>query len=413
MQQDPEPPGGTRLVEVPVSLLENGMYIAALDRPWMVPPHLLKRGRSDLRRLRSYCRSVYVDPQRSQPQVQAILSALQTPPDLSEIAPMPAEERRSPAVTSSDPREMHHAEQLYTKTQRTLQRLMRDEHDWYRRLPTLQREIGRLIASLEVVPDTLVWLTRLKHRGAYRMEHGLNVAILAIAFGQHLGHERSRLEALGLAGLLHDVGKMRLDQAILDKPGPLTEEEFAHVQSHVLRGYAMLEHDPHLPTAVKIACRDYHERLDGSGYPRGKPARGIGEAARILAIVDTYDAITSDRVYSPARPATEALGILHQGRRHLFDGRLVDRFIDWIGLYPLGTLVELNNGMVGIVVAQVPDQPLRPQVLVKLDERKAAIPGKRVDLAEPALGGFRLSVDKALPPGAYGVQLDTLPMPDG
>ncbi|MBB3141804.1 HD-GYP domain-containing protein [Halomonas organivorans] len=413
MQQDPEPPGGSRLVEVPVSLLENGMYIAALDRPWMVPPHLLKRGKSDLRRLRSYCRSVYVDPQRSQPQVQAILSALQMPPDPAEFTPFPPQERRRSAIASDDPREVQHAEQLYFKTQRTLLRLMRDEHDWYRRQPTLQREIGRLIASLEVVPDTLVWLTRLKHRVAYRMEHGLNVAILAMAFGQHLGYERSRLEELGLAGLLHDVGKMRLDQAVLDKPGPLSEEEFQHVQGHVLHGFAMLEHDPHLPTAVKIACRDYHERLDGSGYPHGKPGRDIDETARILAIVDTYDAITSDRVYSPARPATEALGILYQGRRCHFDGRLVDHFIDWIGLYPLGSLVELNNGMVGIVVAQVPDQPLRPRVLVKLDERKTAIPGVLIDLAEPDLGGLRLSVEKSLPPGAYGVQLEALPIPGG
>ena len=237
----------------------------------------------------------------------------------------------------------------------------------------------------------------------------LNVGILAMIFGRHLGHERDRIEELGLAGMLHDVGKMKLDQAILNKPGKLTSEEFAHVKTHVTLGYAMLKDDARLSITIKDACRDHHERLDGSGYPHGKQAHELDEASKIIAIVDTYDAITSERVYGPARPTAEALRILYQARGILYDDELVIRFIECIGIYPPGSIVELNNGMVGVVLSVEPDKRLKPRLLLMLDEKKAPISERVIDLADARLASDRqMHIRKVLPPGTFGIRLEGL-----
>ncbi|SHF23745.1 HDIG domain-containing protein [Modicisalibacter ilicicola DSM 19980] len=401
-----------QLIRVPVTCLQAGMFVAALDRPWIETPFLLEglllRESRDIHRLQRHCRHVYVDAERSETGVQATLRGLQTlKGPSSPRRPFPA--RRPYPIQRPVEQEFVYARHDFNNAKEMVHRLLRDKHDWHRDIPKVKQTVSRFAGSILANPSALGWLTRLKHKSEYTAEHCLNVGILAMTLGRHLGQDRNRIEELGLAGMLHDLGKMKLDQAILAKPGKLTHEEFAHVKTHTLEGYAMLENEEGLPTVVREACRDHHERLDGSGYPHGKRAGDIGETARIIAIVDTYDAISSRRVYEEARPTPEALRILYQARGTLYDDELVIRFIECIGVYPPGSIVELNNGMVGVVLSVEPDKRLKPRLLLMLDERKALMPKTVIDLADASVSSDRqMHVRKVLPPGAFGIHLEGL-----
>ncbi|MEN1729640.1 MAG: HD domain-containing phosphohydrolase, partial [Pseudomonadota bacterium] len=205
------------------------------------------------------------------------------------------------------------------------------------RIDTAKQVITEIAGSLNENVAALSWLIRIKDVDDYTAQHCINVAILSIALAHAAGWPREQVEEAGLAGLLHDLGKMRLDQAILNKPDRLTAEEFEHIKAHSMAGYQMLRKDEGIPESVRQAVRSHHERPDGSGYPDGIAGEIIPEVARLVAIVDAYDAITSNRVYDPARSHHEALGILYKERGRQFDGELVEVFIRLLGWVTYGT----------------------------------------------------------------------------
>ena len=239
-----------------------------------------------------------------------------------------------------------------------------------------------LTASIIRNPDALLCLTQLKNRDTYTSRHSVNVCIFALAFGLYIGIPREELYVLGIGALLHDVGKMRLPSAVLNKPGRLTEEEFSLVKTHPLLSRDILSGCGDITEKALGIALLHHERVDGSGYPYGYKGREIPLFARMVSIIDVYDAITSDRVYHAAASPLDALRNLYNWRYRSFDNRLVEKFIRCLGIYPLGTVVELSSGEVGIVIALNQEQRTKPLIKLLLDRNKDPyVVGTLIDLA--------------------------------
>jgi len=255
--------------------------------------------------------------------------------------------------------------------------------------------------------DALIWMSKIRSQDQYTSEHCLNVCILAIAFGRHLGMIESDLERLGLCGLLHDVGKMRVPIDILNKPAKLSEKEFNIVKAHTIHGRNLLMSSPGIPNAVIDVAYSHHEKVNGEGYPRQLPGSGISEFSRIIALVDAYDAMTAERCYSEGMASTEALKIIFKDRGEHFDERFALEFIKCIGLYPPGTLVELVNGLICIVLETNTKYRHLPKVIAinKQDELLDKL--FQIDLAELEKGTLDKSflIKRALKDGSFGVYI--------
>jgi putative nucleotidyltransferase with HDIG domain len=203
----------------------------------------------------------------------------------------------------------------------------------------------------------------------------MNVCILALTFGRTLGLERKQLDMLGLGALLHDIGKMSIPMEILNKPGRLTDEEFEMIKSHSMNGYNLLRQKKDMPGEVLDIVRSHHERINGRGYPDGLTADFIGLLVQITSIVDVYDAITSDRCYHDGIAPHDALKNMFDWAGENFDADLVENFIKCLGIYPIGSMVELNTGHIGIVVSASEKARLRPIILVVINKN-----GERYDV---------------------------------
>jgi uncharacterized domain HDIG len=222
---------------------------------------------------------------------------------------------------------------------------------------------------------------RLKSFDEYTYTHCINVSILAVILGRKLGYAREKLEVLGIAGLFHDVGKATIPEAILNKPGKLTDEEMAVMRTHPLRGYKLLREQKDIPVEVLRGCLEHHEKHDGSGYPRGLKGDAISDYSRLLAVVDVYDALTSRRVYKEPMPPGKVLGMMYTWRVTDFHPNIVEQFIKSLGVYPVGSLVRLSSGDHAVVVDHNPAAPLSPLVRIAFDQAMRPIGGSTQDLS--------------------------------
>ncbi|WP_326975038.1 HD-GYP domain-containing protein [Caproicibacter sp. BJN0012] len=213
--------------------------------------------------------------------------------------------------------------------------------------------------------NVMVNMIDLKSYDNYTYYHSVNVGVLSIVVGVAFGMDPNSLYKLGLGALLHDIGKVFIDKNIIDKPGPLTPEEFATVKKHPALGYEYLRNaNLDLPISSLVGIRQHHERLDGSGYPDGISGREIHQFSRIISIADVFDAMTSDRPYRAAMMPSEVMEFLMGGAGKLFDLEFVSLFTRKVAAFPLGTCVLLSNGLTAIVVENYEDCCLRPKVKV-------------------------------------------------
>ncbi|MGK4475936.1 HD-GYP domain-containing protein [Aeromonas molluscorum] len=251
--------------------------------------------------------------------------------------------------------------------------------------------------------DAMLCLARIRAKDAYLMEHSMNVAILLANFGRYLGLERNVLKELTLGGLLHDVGKIMTPDAVLNKPGKLTDEEFAIMREHVVHSHDILKATTGItPTMLEVAA-NHHERLDGSGYPRSLQGEQLSLYTRMSAIVDVYDAVTADRVYKQGMQPTQAFRILLKGAVTHFDEGLVTRFIKCMGVYPVGTLVLLSNQRLALVMQRNELTPLKP--LVKVIYHAAQRHYLEVQLLDLAKPGVNETIESTVDPKDYGITL--------
>jgi cyclic di-GMP phosphodiesterase len=218
--------------------------------------------------------------------------------------------------------------------------------------------------------------------------HSLAVSALCISFAQHLGLDAAQTQQIGIGGLLHDFGKVKVPSEILNKPGPLTEEEFEIMKSHVEHGKCILRQTTKIDESSIRVTADHHERLNGTGYPEGLQKGQISRFGQIAAVVDIYDALTAERCYKTSIPPTEALRKLFEWSDDYLNRELVEQFIAHVGIYPIGTLVRLRSGFVGVVVDHGEKGLLYPTVRVLFDTRRARL-----------LHPFSLDLSKKTPSG--------------
>jgi putative nucleotidyltransferase with HDIG domain len=209
--------------------------------------------------------------------------------------------------------------------------------------------------------DALACLTQMRQKDAYLLEHSINVSILMSIFAKHLNIEKDIIEELTTGALLHDIGKIKIPDEVLNKPGRFTEAEFEIMKNHSLFSKEILEEAGLTGIAVDIAGM-HHERLDGKGYPFGKKGEEISQYVRMASIVDVYDALTAERVYKAGMEPIKAFKILKDGCPDSFDPVLLNKFIQCIGIHPVGTLVRLSSQKIGLVTESNPATPLKPVV---------------------------------------------------
>jgi HD-GYP domain-containing protein (c-di-GMP phosphodiesterase class II) len=369
---------------ISVEELQFGMYIGGLDRPWLGTPFLYQgfvlRTAEELADLKRYCREVYVDTEKADP-------AGLTPPAPGTATGAPSLPRTGRTVyheTVSVEREWPKAGQALEDAQRAIATEFRKmQGEGVLDAGDVRRAVGSMTSSMLRNPDALMLFAAMRERGGYQLERALDVSVYMIAFARFLEMNEEDVEIAGLVGLLQDIGMLDLPPALLQRPGRLEPAEYKVVQGHVKRGREVLAANASLPPEVARYAAMHHERFDGSGYPLGLRGEAIETIGAMAGIVDTFDALTAKRPYAEAMSPSNALNLLFRMRDRLFHGYLVEQFIRCIGYFPVGSVVELNTGETGVVVAQNAEQRLQPKVMVVRDPQGRPLrPQKFLNLAK-------------------------------
>ena len=327
--------------------------------------------------------------------------------ELERILP-PGASRVTYRERSTVAEELPRAQKALAQSARALETLMADVEQ-QREIPleTAREAVGDMVTSMLDNPDAMLWVAQIREAHMATYQHGVRVSLYMIAVGRSLGLPREMIEALGLIGILADVGKTRVPRALLDKPGMLTPVEFRIAKDHVRLGLKALEADMPLAPEVRAGIAEHHERLDGSGYPRGLKGAEISLWGRIAGIADCIAALITDRPYAKAMAAQDALMNLYQWADTSFHGPLVEQFVQSVGVFPVGSLVELSNGEVAIVLAHNRARRLEPRVIIVADAQKRPIaePFERDLFKQAAVKGAKpLRIQRGLAAGAYGLK---------
>jgi putative nucleotidyltransferase with HDIG domain len=363
-----------------VDRLKVGMFVTELDRPWIETPFLRTRfvlkSPQQIAQLREYCSYVHIDTDRGiDTDDEADLAQVnaQVPDEMSQLS-----SNGSPAKDQSEKSfdvEIHQALEVRSRTKQVVERMLEDVRIGRSIDSTEAREaVENIMDSITRNREALVCLTQLKNRDEYTSIHSMNVCILCIAFARHLGLNEEQTRIIGVGALLHDLGKMLVPLEILNKPGKLTSEEFEIMKNHVLLGAELLKDTPGIPPRSLRVAMEHHERFKGGGYPRGLSEGQISLVGQLAAIVDVYDAITSDRVYHNHMHPHDAIKRMYEWSERDFNRSLLEKFIKCIGIYPLGSLVEVNKADIGFVISSNMTSALKPDVLLVMDGQRKRYP---------------------------------------
>ncbi|MBL1275434.1 MAG: HD-GYP domain-containing protein [Ectothiorhodospiraceae bacterium] len=405
-------------IQVYTSDLKIGMYVADLDRPWVDTPFLFQgfslTGVEEINDLSQFCEYVFVDVELStKGLMEHLLSYRFT------VASKKKSKKRPPKRKNS----VQFSEKEFRQALMDSFRVYKDARGWIDTMlddcrlgksvdTTKARElVVRLADEVITNPDALVWLTHLRSRDEYTATHCMNVCILALTFGRALDLDDKQLHKLGMGALLHDIGKMRVPDEILNKPGRFTEKEFDIIKMHPSIGHTMLMNDNELDMESLHIVLHHHERLDGGGYPSGMSELEIPLLTRIASIVDVYDAITSDRCYHDGVAPAQALENLFAWAKGNFDVSLLEKFIKCLGIYPIGTVVRLNTQDVGLVVATDVGHRIKPIVLLTTSaDGKPYLPRRLLNLSSAVWEetDSPVSIVGVLEPGSLGIELKTI-----
>ncbi len=408
------------------------MYVARLDKPWLKTPYELQgvkiRSHEDIERLRRYCNYVYVDIEKGcspDPRFWVVREGLRvydTPPRSAVSAKpvaTPEAHNEYTALRKTHYQDVTPIEAEFHVAEQAHERLQEDFHKVMDRLDrnnefdvdALNESICGVVDSIIRSPGAMTLVIKLRQFDDSTYTRALGTSVWCATFGRHLGLEKPSIETLALGGMLLDVGKSAIPVKLLRKPGKLTGREHKTLRDHVDQGVRMLSTtaglslEERLPMDVLQMVATHHERADGSGYPQCLGNAAIPIFGRIAGIVDSFDAMTNLRLYSTEEPMSphEAIAELYELRGKLFQAELVEQFIQTVGLYPTGALVELSTGEVGAVIAVNGLRRLRPSVMLLLDSNKEPLPQFRlVDLSS---SDESLSVVRGLQRGAYGIDM--------
>ena len=402
--------------QVRVEDLKLGMYVNELDRPWLETPFLFQGfpilTQHDIDQLQQYCRYVYVDDDQSVHIRPGQASASEHKKPVQRFQTRRMNIREEPALGTRG-RQRGFVETLpeAREVYRRAHHYITDLFGQIRQgrpvdLGQAQDLASRTVDNIVDNENAMLWLTLLKRKDEYTSFHSINVCALSVLFGSHLGLKDSELRLLGMGALLHDVGKMRIPSAILNKPQALDTHEMAIIREHPQLGIAILDEREDVPPLVREVVYSHHERYDGSGYPRGLQGEEINLFAMIVSIVDVYDAMTSDRAYHERISSHEVLNMMYGWHENEFRRDLLEEFIRCLGIYPVGSLVELSSGEVGVVMAVNREHNLRPMVLLVLDMHKKPYDTPRIiNLAVHWESGTPIHINRILPSDAFNLNV--------
>lgn len=414
-------------VKVDVRELQKGMYVAELDRPWLETPFLFQgfelRNEDERKMLERHCRYVYVDVHKSptftpkyfEGARMAFSQKLAREDDeikrkireLVHQKPQVLAPNRKPYVDETTfEQEIVEAKVIEKETRAAMDDAFHNIEKGKRfDLPLAQRAVGKMVESVIRNPDALICLSQLKDVNKYTALHSIRTSIIALAFGRHLALSRDELNTLGLGVLMHDVGMVRVPKSILEKPAGLARNEFEIMAQHVKWGLEILEESGGVPPGAQDVVGQHHERGEGHGYPNHLKGPAIMPAGLIGAIVDVYDAVTSDRTYGVAMSAEDALKRMYEWRHKDFTAQLVEDFIRCMGIFPIGSLVELSSGSVGVVITINRARRLKPKVALVLTASKTPYSQRIVaDLTEAKDAfGNEIKITRVLPSGSYDI----------
>lgn len=417
------------------------MFVTELDRPWLGTPFLLQgvllENDKQIEQLRQCCRRVLIDRRRS---VGNQYAEFPREKEAIRIAAAPSVSQRSVAASDSSTdegflslaRRLRERQALSSVPRARLperETQLEEEliysapviDDVHRTLESIRQGtdsagnidltrvsglVNEMAAGVQRNPDAMLWLTRLKITDQYSYDHAVDVSVHLMVFGRFLGLGSAAIEDLGLAGLMQDIGKAQVDPEILGKRTPLTADEYLKIKSHVAWSLELLERQHAFSASVLSIIAAHHERSDGSGYPRGLRGEGIVLHAEMAGLIDTYCAMTRQRVFRAAVSSHKALETLSHLRGGAFRNVLVDQFVQCLGIYPIGSLVELNTGEVAVVIQQNQVRRLRPRLLVLMapDKSLERRPRNLELLLNPTTPtGEPYRIKQALPSNAYGI----------
>jgi putative nucleotidyltransferase with HDIG domain len=397
--------------KVPIAELKLGMFIQDLNCGWMDHSFLrnsfMLRKEEDLEKLQqSGITDVYIDTVRgidssnapTQEEVQADLTArmLEAPAHPPLVMP-------PPGTRTTHQQELRFAKEIQQEANKVIRSVLDDVRLGKQiQVERVSPVVSQITDSILRNPGTLLSLNRIREGDTYTFQHSVSVCTLLVTFCRHLELSQDTIQQAGMGGMLHDIGKMRVPDYILNKPGKLTEPEFDIMKSHVKLGLETLRQTQGISRTVIQVTGEHHERFEGSGYPFGMIGDEISQLGRMAAIVDVYDAITSNRIYHRGMEPPAALTKLFEWSDHHFDPALVQHFIQAIGIYPVGSLVRLESKRLGVVVEQGVQGLLYPKVRIFFDiaKRKSLTPFD-LDLWSPEGGGD--SILKNEDPDNWGV----------
>jgi HD-GYP domain-containing protein (c-di-GMP phosphodiesterase class II) len=387
-----------KLEMIPVDHLRIGMYVRELDKPWEESSFMFQgldvKTQQDILAVQKECRYVWVD-----------YSEYTLAPNKKISKPSALDNSTTSLLSDGADAGL---QKMHTLAQETVQNMFDDirlggQID----AGKVKNAVNDTVDSILRNPDAAIWLTRLQAKDKHTAQHSLNVTALSIVLGRDMGMSGKEMEDLGVCAMLHDVGKTSLPTELLNKEGPLSKDELVLMHKHPKFGRDVLVSTQSVFSGAADVAYCHHERPDGTGYPRGLSADEIPMYAQIVSIAEAYDTITTNQTYCEARSPSEALHILYAERGKQFDDELVIKFIDSIGIFPPGSVVEMSNGEVGIVLSNTRDK-LKPKVIILLDKNKDATPQRVVDLTHMTLNsdGAPYLIKTSLRDGEYGIVVE-------
>ena len=360
---------------IDVKDLRVGMFVVELDKPWEESSFMFQglelKSPSDILAVQKECGYVFVDYDEF---------SLGEKPKAGKGMPAPAGvgSTRDEGVSVED--ELGAAQEMHSLASKTIGNLFEEI-----RLGAsidggkVKQAVNGCVDSILRNPDASVWLTRIQAKHEGTAQHSLNVSALSIVMAKSMGMSTREMEDIGVCGMLHDVGKTSVSTEVLDKTGPLDESEIAEMQKHTRYGRDILVSTKSVMSGAADVAHSHHERPDGTGYPRKLPSDSIPMFAQIIAITEAYDVMTTTQPYRTAVSPSDALQELYALRGKQFDEDLVIRFIDSVGIFPPGSIVEMANGEIGIVLSNTSDK-LRPRIIIILDAAHEPCQQRVVDL---------------------------------